>query len=175
MTQVWRGVFLWPFMRAWRSNACSAGINGQKRSTALSLNCHENLPVHSADWPFFCFAWSQTKGVSKGAFAAILVTSAAPGSTPEVPVPLPAHLQFIVKHAVVDRRCLASYTPGFAELQAEGGNGGPNVGSAAIPPSRLFTPSCAAARVSVNQFSATVNPHPSRTVMHYSTVSPPAV
>ena len=45
-------------------------------------------------------------------------------------------------------------------LQVEGGNVGPNMGSAATPPSgcsrsRAPPRSCAAARVSVNQFSAT--------------------
>jgi len=44
------------------------------------------------------------------------------------------------RYPVVARRCLASYTPRLAELQVEGGNVGPNVGSAATPPSRLFTP-----------------------------------
>jgi len=44
------------------------------------------------------------------------------------------------RYTVVTRRCLASYTPRLAELQVEGGNVGPNVGSAATPPSRLLTP-----------------------------------
>ena len=43
--------------------------------------------------------------------------------------------------------CLASYTPRLAALQVEGGNVGPNVGSAATPPSTLFTPSGAAAQL----------------------------
>ena len=53
------------------------------------------------------------------------------------------------RYPVVARRCLASYTPRLAELQlqVEGGNVGPNVGSAATPPSRLFTPSGAAAQL----------------------------
>jgi len=50
------------------------------------------------------------------------------------------HLICLGRHPVVARRCLASYTPRLAELQVEGGNVGPNVGSAATPPSRLFTP-----------------------------------
>ena len=48
------------------------------------------------------------------------------------------------RYPVVARRCLASYTPRLAELQVEGvdkgGIVGPNVGSAATPPPRLFTP-----------------------------------
>ena len=52
------------------------------------------------------------------------------------------------RYPVVARRCLASYTPRLAEFcRLEGGNVEPNMGSAATPPSRLFTPSGAAAQL----------------------------
>jgi hypothetical protein len=63
---------------------------------------------------------------------------------------------------------MPSYTPRLAQLQVEGGNVGPNVGSAAAPPappSRLLPPTGAAAQlrsvwVSVNQITLTVAPPP---------------
>ena len=81
----------------------------------------------------------------------------ATGSGSEIPPKLDEQLVSIKRrvavniclgrYPVVARRSLASYTPRLAELQVEGGNAGPNVGSAATPPSRLSTPSGAAAQL----------------------------
>ena len=57
------------------------------------------------------------------------------GALPSLPPSLPA-----VARARMCLCSLASYIPRLAELPVEGGNVGRNVGSAATPPSRLFTP-----------------------------------